>query len=370
MEYIIYGGILLLSFFVCYFMVPISIRFAHKKGIIDNPNKDDRRVHKKPIPRIGGIAIVSAVLISVFVFYLMSFFIDKIQIDNKLLGYVIGACVIFLMGFIDDIYNIRPLYKFLFQLIAGMIIYVFNISIVGLKIPFIHPEIIDFGIFAFPITLIWVLCITNSVNLIDGLDGLATGISSISSISLLIIFAITGASMEAIVIGLALVGATIGFLPYNFNPAKTFMGDTGSNFLGFTLATISIIGMAKGYTLLAIVTPLIVCGVPVFDMIFAILRRLAKHQKITAPDKGHIHHRLLKKGFSQKQAVLILYTITSILGVIAVTMVSGLIIQGIICTGIIIIIWIVGYIYSDIKERQKLLIDDKEQILQNKNKEQ
>ena len=153
---------------------------------------------------------------------------------------------------------------------------------------------IDFGIWAFPITLMWVLGITNAVNLIDGLDGLAAGISSIASISLLVIFSLVGAGMEVIVITLALAGATIGFLPYNFNPAKTFMGDTGSNFLGFTLATVSIMGMAKGYTVLAIITPIIVCGVPVFDMLFAIVRRLAKHQKITAPDKGHIHHRLLK----------------------------------------------------------------------------
>lgn len=358
MGYLIYAGIFIISFLVCYFMVPVSIKFANKKGIIDNPNKDNRRVHKKPTPRIGGIAIVAGVLISILLYYVLSLFVEGIQIDNRLLGYAIGAGIIFLMGFVDDVYNLRPLYKFLFQLLAGMVIYLFDISIVGVKIPFIYPEIIDFGIFAFPITLIWVLCITNAVNLIDGLDGLAAGISSISSISLLIIFAITGASMEAIVIGIALVGATIGFLPYNFNPAKTFMGDTGSNFLGFTLATISIIGMAKGYTILAIVAPLIICGVPVFDMIFAIIRRLVKHQKITAPDKGHIHHRLLKRGFSQKQAVLILYVITSILGIIAVTMVSGMVIQGAICAGIIIIIWIVGYIYSDIKERQKSLLTE------------
>ena len=357
MEYIIYAVITILSFVISFITVPWAIKFAEKKGIIDDPKKDDRRVHKKPIPRVGGIAIVAGVMITLLLFFVLSFFFP-VKIDNKLLGYVLGASLIVGMGFVDDMTNLRPLYKFLFQLIAGMVIYVFGISIVGLKIPFIYPKIIDFGIWAFPITLIWVLGITNAVNLIDGLDGLAAGISSIASISLLVIFAIVGAPMETMVITFALVGAAIGFLPYNFNPAKTFMGDTGSNFLGFTLATVSIMGMAKGYTLLAIAAPLIVCGVPVFDMIFAILRRIAHHQRLTAPDKGHIHHRLLKHGFSQKQAVLILYGLTSVLGITAVTLVTGLTRQGILCIILAIIIWAIGYIYSDLKIKRSILIPE------------
>lgn len=357
MEYLIYGGVLLISFLVSFITVPWAIKFALKKGIIDNPKQDDRRVHKKPTPRVGGIAIVAGVMISILLFYVLSFFID-IKIDKRLVGYVLGAIVIIVMGFVDDIKNLRPLYKFLLQLIAGMVIYIFGIGIVGIKIPFIYPQMIDFGLWAFPITLIWVLGITNAVNLIDGLDGLAAGISSIASISLLVIFAIIGAPMEALIITLALVGATIGFLPYNFNPAKTFMGDTGSNFLGYTLATVSIIGMAKGYTLLAIATPLIVCGVPVFDMLFAIVRRLAKHQKLTAPDKGHIHHRLLKHGFSQKQAVLILYGLTSVLGIIAVTLVTGMTKQGILCIILAIIIWVIGYVYNNLKLKRNTMIPE------------
>ena len=357
MEYLIYGGVLLFSFIVSFMTVPWAIKFAHKKGIIDNPKQDDRRVHKAPTPRVGGIAMVAGVMLSLLLFYILSLFID-LNLDNRLIGYVLGAVVIITMGFVDDLKNLKPLYKFLLQLIAGMIIYVFGISIVGVKIPFIYPQMIDFGIWAFPITLIWVLGITNAVNLIDGLDGLAAGISSIASVSLLIIFAIIGAPMEAIIITMALVGATVGFLPYNFNPAKTFMGDTGSNFLGYTLATVSILGMAKGYTILAIVAPLIVCGVPVFDMLFAIIRRLAKHQKLTAPDKGHIHHRLLKHGFSQKQAVLILYGLTSILGITAVTLVTGMTKQGILCIILAIIIWIIGYVYNDLKLRRNIMIPE------------
>lgn len=357
MLYYICGAVLLIAFVISYLMVPVSIKFANKKGIIDDPGKDGRRVHKKPTPRIGGIAIVTAVLITVFLMWILSFFID-INLDNRLIGYILGAVVIAAMGFVDDIVSLKPGYKFMFQLIAGAIIYIFGISIVGIKIPFIYTNFIDFEIFAFPITLIWVLGITNAVNLIDGLDGLAAGISSISAISLLFVFLITGAPVEVVVITLALVGSTLGFLPYNFNPAKTFMGDTGSNFLGYTLATVSIMGMAKGYTLLAIALPLIILGVPVFDMVFAILRRLAKHQKLTTPDKDHIHHRLLRKGFSQRQSVIILYTITSVLGILSVTIISGKVKQGIMCIVIVILAWVCGYIYNDMKKRKHVMISE------------
>ncbi len=223
------------------------------------------------------------------------------------------------MGFIDDVKSMRAKYKFVFQMVAATLIYVFGISVVGVKIPFIYNNIIDFGPWAYPITVLWILGVTNAVNLIDGLDGLAAGISSISAISLLFIFAATGAPIEAIVITLVLVGATAGFLPYNFNPAKTFMGDVGSNFLGFTLAVVSILGSAKGYTLFAIAAPIIILGVPIFDMLFAIVRRLLKGQKITTPDKDHLHHRLLRCGLSHKQVVLALYGATSLLGIIAVS---------------------------------------------------
>lgn len=364
MLYYICGACLVLSFLISYFMVPVSIKYANKKGFLDNPDKDNRRVHKTPTPRIGGIAIVSSILITVLAMWIISLFID-INLDNKIIGYVIGAIIIGIMGFVDDIKVLNPGYKFIFQLVTGTVIYMFGISIVGIKIPFLYTKFIDFGILAFPVTLIWVLGITNSVNLIDGLDGLAAGISSISAISLLFIFIITGASIEVVILTLSLVGATLGFLPYNFNPAKTFMGDTGSNFLGYTLATVSIMGMAKGYTLLAIIIPLLILGVPVFDMLFAITRRLIKHQKLTAPDKDHIHHRLLRKGFSQRQAVIILYIITSVLGILSVTIISGKLKQGIMSMLIVIIAWICGYIYNDFKLKKHNMLS-KESEKENK----
>lgn len=357
MENLIYILILATSFIVTYFVVPLSIKFAKKFGIIDNPKQDDRRVHKVATPRVGGIAIVAGMFVSLLVYFIITLFTDN-TVDKRYLGYILGGIIVVTMGFVDDVKSLSPLYKFLFQLLAGTVIYIFGISIAGVRSPFAYGEMIDFGIWSFPITIIWVLGITTAVNLIDGLDGLAAGISAIASVSLLMIFAINGAPMEAVVIGIALVGSMIGFLPYNFNPAKTFMGDTGSNFLGYTLAVISMIGMAKGYTVLAIVAPIIIVGVPVFDMIFAGVRRVAHHQKITTPDKGHIHHRLLKHGFSQKQAVLILYALTSILGIIAVTLVSGKLVQGVLWVVIVLLIWAIGYIVSNIKERKHTMIED------------
>ena len=362
----VYGIVLIVSFLACYFAVPFAIRFAVKKGIIDNPKKDDRRVHKKPIPRAGGIAIIFAIAFTLLSYYIASLFVNSLKVDMRFVGYCIGATIIAIMGFLDDMKDLKPLEKFLFQIVAASVIYLFEISIVGIKVPFIHNNIIDFGILAYPITLIWILGITNAVNLIDGLDGLAAGISSISAISLLVIFLITGAPLEVIIITIALVGATLGFLPYNFNPAKTFMGDVGSNFLGFTLSVISIMGMAKGYTILAIAAPIIVLGIPVFDMIFAIIRRLLRGQKITAPDKEHIHHRLLNLGLSQKQAVLTLYIITSVLGVIAVALTANvkwqIVLLIVIVANILAIYAVTKYKSKVEKENQKLELKEKKEV--------
>lgn len=361
MSMYIYGIILVISFFVCYFSVPFSIKFAIKHNIIDNPKKDDRRVHKKPIPRAGGIAIIISMTFSLIVYYILSLFYDSLKVDMRFVGFCIGAAIIGIMGFLDDLKELKALEKLLFQIVAASVIYLFGISIVGVKIPIIYNNIIDFGIFAYPITIFWIIGITNAVNLIDGLDGLAAGISTISAISLLTVFLLTGAVFEVIIITMALVGATLGFLPYNFNPARTFMGDVGSNFLGFTLSVVSIMGMAKGYTMLAIVAPIIILGIPVFDMAFAIIRRLIRGQKITAPDKEHIHHRLLNLGLSQKQAVITLYIITSILGIIAVALVANIkwhiILLFIILTNIIGIYVITKYKHK--KEDEKIELKEK-----------
>lgn len=187
-----------------------------------------------------------------------------------------------------------------------------GVRILNIDIPFLSMVGLN-DTFSIILTIGWIVGITNAVNLIDGLDGLATGVSAISAFSLLIVFALNGSSMISIVLISALAGSLIGFLPYNFNPAKTFMGDAGSNFLGFTLAAISIIGTAKTYTAFAIAAPVLILALPIFDTLFAIFRRLKSRKSIIKGDNGHLHHRLIKAGFTQKQAVLALYIATALL---------------------------------------------------------
>ena len=350
MEIIIF--IIIISIITSFALTPLVIKFANKFGYVDIP-KDSRRVHSKPMPRIGGLAIVLSMFIALFAYYILTKDIPSISLNSKFTGYIIGALVIFLMGILDDMYNLRARYKFIFQLVAAIIVCFFGLVIDTAKIPFIYTDLIDLGMFSIPITMIWVIGITNAVNLIDGLDGLAAGISSISSLALLIIFITTSASLEAIVITAVLFGATLGFLPFNFNPAKTFMGDVGSNFLGFTLSIVSILGLAKGYTMLAIVAPILILGVPIFDTLFAMVRRFLAGKPLLSPDGAHIHHRLLKKGFNQKQSVIILYTITSILCIIAVLIVSADIYKLILLIVATIFFVILGYI-TTIKKKEEL----------------
>lgn len=363
-------SIMILSFICSLIFTPLTIKFAKKFGIVDSP-KDKRKIHNTYMPRIGGLAIVISMFVGLFAYYFFTRMVHSIALSSQFVGYVIGALIIALMGFIDDIVNLKARYKFIFQLLAAIIVYSFGITISGMKIPFLYPSTIDFGTItlpstpalisgiggfgeiikpfltlSFPITLLWIIGITNAINLIDGLDGLAAGICAIASTALLTIFISTSASLEAIVITAVLVGATVGFLPYNFNPAKTFMGDVGSNFLGFTLAIVSILGFAKGYTMIAIIVPILVLGVPIFDTLFAMIRRFVNHKPMLQPDNGHIHHRLLKRGFSQKQAVLILYTITSILCIIAVTIISADIFKIIILIIATIVFIVIGLLNS------------------------
>lgn len=310
------------TFVICLILTPIVIKLCRKYNIVDIP-KDSRRVHSKPMPRIGGVAIVTSMLIGFLIYYLLTKDIPSIALNEKFLGYIIGGLIIATMGLIDDLVNLRARYKFFFQLAAGLVVYYFGIRITGIKIPFIYPDMIDFVWWIdLPLTLLWIIGVTNAINLIDGLDGLAAGITAISATSLLIIFIATSASLEAIIISAVLVGAVLGFLPYNFNPAKTFMGDVSANFLGFTMAVVSILGFAKGYTMIAIIAPVLVLGIPIFDTVFAMVRRFLKGQPMLKPDGGHIHHRLIKRGFSQRQAVILLYTITTLLCMLAVLLVA------------------------------------------------
>ena len=237
----------------------------------------------------------------------------------------LGILIISAVCIVDDIKTIKPITKLIGQVLAAIVAVAFGIRIEDITLPFLNTIEMQ-EMFSIIITVIWIVGVTNAINLIDGLDGLSSGISVISAISLLIIFVLNDSPMVAILLITALAGALVGFLPFNFAPAKTFIGDTGSNFLGFSLSIISILGVAKTYTAAVIVLPLIVLGLPLFDTFWAIIRRLIKGKSIKAifkADKGHLHHRIVAKGFSQKQAVLILYGISATFGIFAVIMLES-----------------------------------------------
>lgn len=237
----------------------------------------------------------------------------------------LGIVVISITCVFDDIITIKPLVKLTGQVVAAIVAVAFGVRIESIDLGFFATS--EFGDVASAIvTIVWIVGVTNAINLIDGLDGLAAGISVISAISLLVIFVLNGSPMIAIILITALAGALVGFLPFNFAPAKTFIGDTGSNFLGYTISIIAILGVAKTYTLAVIILPLIVLGLPIFDTLWAIVRRLIKGKSIKAifkADKGHLHHRIVAKGFSQKQAVLILYGISATFGIFAVILLDS-----------------------------------------------
>ena len=317
-EYIVIGTIIAafaVAAVLSYFFTPPVKNFAHKVGAIDVP-KDARRMHKKPIPRLGGLAIYGGFLCSILIFG---------QLDETMLCVLLGAAIIVALGSFDDVLALGAKLKFVVQIVAAAIPVCIGDLQIGLftnlnplsDTPFVH-----LGILAVPATIIWIVGITNAVNLIDGLDGLAVGVSSIAAITMLAVALLTGNMPIAITMA-ALAGACIGFMPYNLNPAKIFMGDTGSTFLGYMLATVSIMGLFKFYAVISFAVPFLILGLPIFDTANAIIRRVAAGRSPMSPDRGHVHHKLIDMGFNQKQAVAILYAISATLGLTAVVLTSS-----------------------------------------------
>lgn len=296
---------------------PLTIKLANKIGVMDIPN-DSRKIQAKPMPRLGGLAFIMAFLIST----LFVFLTFDVHDNVNLFGVFVGAAIVAVTGFIDDAKGLKPWVKLLGQSLAAVCVIASGIRIFYMELPFFSM----FGLNEFVsivITFCWIVGVTNAFNLIDGLDGLATGVSAISTLAMLVIFILNGAAPSVFILVSALLGGLIGFLPYNFNPAKTFMGDTGSNFLGFILATLSMLGLAKTYTLMAIVLPVIILGLPIFDTLFAICRRIMNHKPIMQADRGHLHHKLMDAGLTQRQVVVILYSVTAVLGIFAVVVVES-----------------------------------------------
>ncbi len=308
------GKALLCAMVVSFLMSPLVKSFAYKVGAIDVP-KDNRRMHKKPTPRLGGLAIFLGFMFSILIF---------VPIDRQLRGILLGAVIIVVLGVVDDITPLRAGFKFIVQIAAALVAVYHGVLVQILSNPnvFSSEPYWYLGWASVPITVLWIVGITNSVNLIDGLDGLANGVSTISAITMLVIALLVSEGQTALIMA-ALVGACLGFMPYNKNPAQMFMGDTGSTFLGYILATVSIQGLFKYYAIISFAVPFLILGLPMFDTLFAIVRRLAHGQNPMSPDRGHIHHRLIDMGLNQKQAVAALYVVSSILGLSAVVLTTG-----------------------------------------------
>ena len=325
----------IVSFAFTFATTPLVRRFAFKIGAIDIP-KDNRRMHKKPTPRIGGLAIIFGFTVTTLCFA---------QPSRQLYGTLAGAAIIAVMGVIDDCKNLPAKLKFVIQIIAALVV----VFAGDIKIDvFTNPNFLsDNPYWVLPewlsvtLTVIWIVFITNAVNFIDGLDGLAAGVSAIMSISLVFISIRVGEYSIAI-LGIALMGSCFGFLPFNFNPAKIFMGDTGSTFLGFMLATLSIQGVFKSYAVISFAVPLLILGLPLFDALFAMIRRILRGQSPMTADRGHLHHRLVDMGFSQKQTVFILYAISGVLGITAVLLAESGVLRALLLVICVLILLLIG----------------------------
>ncbi len=309
-------------------VMPFVILLAKKTGAMDAPNA--RKVHKKPVPRIGGLGIYAGFMAAI-IFVAIKFGLND-EMIKETVGLIVSGTLIVALGLVDDYKNLPAKIKLLGQICAaGVLVLIFDVRIDFITDPF--GEYIYFDNFpipyiapylAIPITMFWLVGLTNTVNLIDGLDGLAAGVASIASFTILLV-ALEQNFILVAVLTAALAGAAVGFLKYNFHPAKIFMGDTGSMFLGFMLAGISVTGAVKSVATIALIVPIFALGLPILDTTFAIVRRLRGGVPIFKPDKGHLHHRLLSVGFTQRQAVLLMYVISALFGLsaIALTAVSS-----------------------------------------------
>ena len=361
----------LLAFITAFMLTPKTIKIAKKLGAVDNP-KDERRINKVVMPRLGGVAVVAGFLVSIAYLLISLTLENQLNLTEnnyhlKLIGYFIGMFIIVITCFIDDVKGVSAVIKLIAQIAAASIVVISGSRIDMSTIPFFDrfSDSVNFlSALSTIITIIWIVGITNAINLIDGLDGLSSGISIISCISMLIIFTLYGSPLISIILITALIGALAGFLPYNLNPAKTFIGDTGSNFLGFSLAVISILGVAKTYTALVIVAPIIILGLPIFDTIFAIIRRIIKNKSLRGvmkPDAGHLHHKLLRHGFSQKESVMILYCISASLGMFAIILLESGVWKALSFLLIVIAVFALGYkeVFGELKEENKQETDNK-----------
>src|SRR5690625_1158995 len=312
--------VLISTFFLTFPIKKLAIKF----NIVDFPNY--RKIHKKVTPRTGGLAIFIGAALGLL--YLQPEHIHLLEIS-------LGALVIVLTGILDDRYDIRPVIKLTGQLIATSFLLSSGLIIERITLPFIG--IIDLGVFSVLVTVLWVVGITNAINLIDGLDGLATGVSTIALLSMFVM-ALIDLQIFAAYLALVIISANLGFLYHNFHPAKIYMGDTGSNFLGYMIAVISMLGLFKNIALFSFIIPIIVLAVPIFDTLFAIIRRASNKQQIMKPDNKHIHYQLLRVGFTHRQSVLIMYAFSLLFGILAILFARASLVLSLFITFILLVL--------------------------------
>ncbi|MFV0504876.1 MAG: glycosyltransferase family 4 protein [Lachnospirales bacterium] len=307
-NWLVYMVVFFSAFAITLLCTPYVKTLAFKVGAIDNPKK--RGIHSVPMPLMGGLAMVLGFFISILI--AMPFVVELRT--TQVIGFIIGGVIIVIMGILDDIYSLSAKFKFLLQLVVAFIV-----VMTGTRIDFINWEFFSNIEFLAPIfTVVWIVGLTNAVNIIDGVDGLAAGVTAICSTCMFILCLISNNSL-AVIFTASLAGSCLGFLPRNFNPAEIFMGDTGSLFLGYVLAVSSVIGVFKSYAILSIVISVFAMALPILDTSFAMLRRAINKQPIMQADRGHLHHRLIDRGYSQKKTVFLLYALSIMSGALAIT---------------------------------------------------
>lgn len=296
---------LVIAAVVAFALTPVMMRVAWRLGVVDKPG--GRRIHDRPIPLLGGVAMLLGIVAAV---------LPNLDLDRRYGLILLGAALMCLLGALDDRYGIPPLPKLLGQIACAAIPVANGMTIDAVTIPFVEPSTVSFGLLAYPLTILFIVAVANVVNLADGMDGLAAGVCAISAITFAIL-ALSLGRISAAVLAAAIAGACLGFLPWNFNPAKVFMGDSGALVLGFLLACVSIQGVMKTAAALALVFPLVVLLVPILDTSFVILKRLKSGRSIASADRSHFHHRLLRVGYTQRQAVALLYAWSGVLAAFA-----------------------------------------------------
>jgi UDP-GlcNAc:undecaprenyl-phosphate GlcNAc-1-phosphate transferase len=328
-------------------LTPLAKKLAIAIGAVDKPNY--RKVHQKIMPRMGGLAI--------FLSFLIGLLILRPQ-DPYNWPIITGSFIVVLTGLLDDKFELSPKLKLAGQLLAALVVVVIG----GVHVEFINLPFggqLEFGFLSIPLTILWIVGVTNAINLIDGLDGLAAGVSSIALITISFMAFLKG-DPYVMSVAIILLGSTLGFLIYNFYPAKIFMGDTGALFLGYMMSVVSLLGF-KNVTVLSFVVPVIILGVPISDTFFAIIRRFVHKKPLSAPDKSHLHHCLLRLGYTHKQTVLIIYAISAMFGLAAIifsmaTIWGALLVVAVLIIAIELFVESIGLVGSDYQPLLKLVM--------------